>query len=149
MALEVILMNDVPNLGITGDVVRVSEGYARNYLMPRQLAAPVTAATRRQIEKKRQERAAQEAAVLAASQEQAARVGKLALNVVVKAGAEGKLFGAVTAAQIAEALAAQGIPVERHQVDLPEPLRELGKFEVPVRLHPQVTATLKVWVVEE
>ncbi len=149
MAMEVILMNDVPNLGITGDVVRVSEGYARNYLLPRQLAAPVTEATRRRIEKKRQERAAQEAVVLAAAQEQAARVGKLALNVVVKAGTEGKLFGAVTAAQIAEALAAQGIPVERHQVDLPEPLRELGKFDVPVRLHPQVTATLKVWVVEE
>ena len=142
-------MNDVPSLGVTGDVVRVAEGYARNYLLPRQLAAPVTDATRRQIEKKRQERAAQEAAAQAAAQDQAARIGKLALNVMVKAGAEGKLFGSVTAAQIAEALAAQGFPVDRHQVDLPEPLHELGKFEIPVRLHPQVTATLKVWVVEE
>lgn len=149
MATEVILMADVDGLGKEGDVVRVADGYARNFLLPKKLAAPVTDATRRRIEKNRkvrQEREAQEASV---ARELAVRIEKLSCNVQVKAGEEGKMFGAVTAAHIADVLKAQGIELDRHQIELPEPLRELGVFSVPVRLHPEVRATLKVWIVEE
>lgn len=149
MAIELILIENVKGLGVEGEVVRVAEGYARNYLLPRKLAAPVTEATRRYLEKKRREREEEQARVLARAREQAAAIEKVSCTLPVKTGEEGKLFGSVTAADIAEALAAQGIEVDRRQIELAEPIRELGVFSVPLRLHPEVNATLKVWVVEE
>lgn len=149
MATEVILMADVEGLGKEGDVVRVADGYARNFLLPKKLAAPVTAATQRRIEKNRKLRAEEDAKRLEGSRELAARIEKLSCNVPVKTGDEGKMFGAVTAAHIADILKAQGIELDRHQIELAEPLRELGVFSIPVRVHPEVQATLKVWIVEE
>ena len=149
MSKEVILMADVPGLGKEGDVVRAAEGYLRNYLLPKNLAAPVTEATRRQLEKKRRERDAQvvetknQAAALAKSLEQ------VSCTIPVKTGEGGKLFGSVTVADILAVLKTQGIELSKHQVQLEEPLRELGVFNLPVKLHPEVQATLKVWVVEE
>ena len=149
MSIEVILMRDVPGLGAESDVVRVAEGHARNYLYPKGLAAPVTPAARRRIEKARRARAAEEAATLAGARGLAAKIEALSINVPVKAGEDGKLFGSVTAAAVIEAVRAQGVTLEKHQIELPAPVRELGVFQVQVKLHPQVTAALKVWVVEE
>lgn len=148
MAVELILTENVEGLGVAGDVVRVAEGYARNYLLPRKLAAPVTDATRRQLETRRRRREEQQRQELEKARSLAAGLEAASCTLPVKAGAEGKLFGSVTANDIAAALQAQGLAVDRRQIQLPEPLRELGVFNVPVRLHPEVQATLKVWIVE-
>ena len=149
MSTEVILMAAVEGLGGEGEVVRVAEGYARNFLLPKKLAAPVTEATRRRLEKRRKERDVQVAEQRVAAQEIAQRIEETSCTIAVKAGAEGKMFGSVTAADIVDSLKVQGIQIEKQQLDLPEPLRELGVFNLPVKLHPDVQAVLKVWVVEE
>ncbi|OQW97689.1 MAG: 50S ribosomal protein L9 [Verrucomicrobia bacterium A1] len=149
MATEVILMQKVENLGMDGDVVRVAEGYARNYLFPKNLAAPVTAATRRRLEKLRADRTATETARVQAFKDLADRVAGSSVTISVRTGAADKMFGAVTAAHIADALKLQGFEIDRHQIELAEPIKELGVFTVPVRLQPETTAALKVWIVEE
>jgi len=149
MATEVILLQPVEGLGADGDVVRVADGYARNFLIPKNLAAPVTAATRRRIEKLRADRAAKDATRKAELQALADRISAASVTISVKAGADNKIFGSVTSAHVAEALQLQGIPVDHHQIDLTEPIRELGVFPVPVRVAPELEAKLKVWVVEE
>ncbi len=146
MSIEVILLKDVENLGVEGEVVRVKDGFARNMLFPGKLAAPVTEATRRRVEKIRRDRAAQDAATRAAAQALADRISQASCSIPMKTGADGKLFGSVTASHLADALALQGITVEKNQIELAEPIRELGVTSVPVRLAPQITATLKVWV---
>ena len=149
MAKEVILMADVAGLGKEGDVVRVADGHLRNYLIPNKLAAPVTDATRRQLEKKRQGREQQ----LVQEREQAAALAKtieqVSCTIPMKTGEGGKLFGSVTVTDLLAALKAQGVELAKHQLLLAEPLRELGVFQVPVKLHPDLQTTLKVWVVEE
>jgi large subunit ribosomal protein L9 len=142
-------MQDIEGLGSEGDVVRVADGYARNYLLPRKLAAPVTEATRRQVEKKRREREERLAKERDAARQLAARIEQISCTIAVKAGEEGKMFGSVTAADIAASLKSQGIEVEKQQIELAEPIRELGVFNVVVRLQPEVQAALKIWVVEE
>ncbi len=149
MAKEIILMADVEGLGGEGDVVTVADGYARNYLFPKNLAAPVTVATRRILEKKRREREEREAKLKAAAEETARKLEESGCTLTVKAGAEGKLFGSVTNADIAAALAEQGIEIERQKIVLEEPIRELGVYDLTVNLHADVKANLKVWVVEE
>ena len=149
MAKEVMLLADVAGLGQEGDLVRVAEGYLRNFLMPKKLAAPLTATTRRQVEKKRQVRDARLAAERAQLTELAKAIEQLSVTISVKTGEEGKLFGSVTAQDIVTAVAAQGVKLDRHQLQLDEPLKKLGKFDLPVKLHPEVLATVKVWIVEE
>ncbi len=149
MATEVLLLTDVKGLGKEGDVVRVADGYARNYLFPRQKAAAVTEATRRQFEKRRKEREAQRAAERAEAEALAAKLAQTSCTITVKTGEEGKLFGSVTALQIAETLKAQGIEIEKNQIELEQPIRETGVFTVPVRLKAGIETALKVWVVEE
>ena len=149
MSREVVLMADVKGLGSQGDVVRVAEGYARNFLLPRNLAAPVTDATRRRLEKARKVREEQDVKELDMAQNLAKSIEQISCTIPVKSGEGGKLFGSVTAADIVSALKAQGIEIDKHQVDLPEPLRELGVFNIPIKVLSKVQATLKIWVVEE
>ena len=149
MAKEVLLMADVKGLGAEGEVVRVAEGYARNYLFPQSLAAPVTEATRRRLEKKRKEREVQLARETEAARKLAATIEQISITIPVKTGEEGKMFGAVTVMDVVNALKAQGVEVERHLIDLPDAIRELGVFNIPVKLHPEIQAILKLWVVEE
>ena len=149
MSTEVVLMADVKGLGSQGDVVRVAEGYARNFLLPRNLAAPVTDATRRRLEKVRKVREEQDVKELDMAQNLAKSIEQISCTIPVKSGEGGKLFGSVTAADIVSALKAQGIEIDKHQVDLPEPLRELGVFNIPIKALSKVQATLKIWVVEE
>lgn len=149
MAKEVILMADVDGLGIEGDIVKVAEGYARNFLLPRSLAAPVSDMARRQLEKHRGEREARLKREREASMSLAEKLETMSLTVTAKAGPDGKLFGSVGNGDIAEALATQGVKVDRHKIQLDAALKELGVYDVVVKTGPEVQATLKVWVVEE
>lgn len=149
MAKEMILVESVEGLGVQGDVVRVSEGYARNFLLPRKLAAPVTEASRRVLEKKKEERREQELRGLDAAKELAKKIEELSCTINAKVGPEGKLFGSVGAVDIAAVLKEQGVNIDKHMIHLTEPFREVGVFKVALKLHPQIEATLKVWIVEE
>ena len=149
MAVEVLLMADVENLGAEGEVVRVADGYARNYLLPRKLAAPVTDATRRMLAKKQKVRETQRQAETVAARELAGQIEKNSYTIVVKVGAEDKLFGSVTAADIADSLKQQGFDVDKRKIALDDPIRELGVYDVKVKLLPEVEATMKVWIVQE
>ncbi len=148
MAIEVFLMADVPDLGVEGDVVTVANGYARNYLLPRNLAAPVTDATRRQLAKLQREREVARKADLEAARDRVARIANASCTIPVKAD-EGKLYGSVTAADIEAAFKSQGVELDRDMLQLAAPIKELGVYDVGVRLHPEVETTIKVWVVEE
>ena len=146
---EVILMAKVDGLGAEGDVVQVADGYARNFLLPRKKASLVTEASRRQVEKKREERIEREKNELAAAAQTAQKLQSVSCTIAVKTGEGGKMFGSVTAADIAANLKEQGIEVDRHAVQLKEAIKELGVFDIELKLHSDVSATIKVWVVEE
>lgn len=149
MAVEVLLMDAVPGLGIEGDVVKVADGYARNFLFPRGIAAEVTEGKKRQIEKKRVERLELMKKEKASAEELAKTFENLSCTIVVKTTGNGKLFGSVTAGQIKEKMAEQDVALESNQIKLAAPLHELGVFDVEISLHPEVSTTLKVWIVEE
>ena len=149
MAKEVILMEDVPGLGYTGDVVRVSPGYARNYLLPRNLAAPATDATRKRVEKRKVEAEARRAQHREAALAVAERIKALTLTLKVKAGSEGKLFGSVTALDIVGALKTQAVEVEKQQVVIGEAIKSVGDHKVTIKLMQDVSAELKVLVSAE
>lgn len=149
MATEVLLMSDVKNLGAEGETVTVADGYARNYLLPKNLAAPVNVATRRRLAKIQHERAGKLEAELTAARALAERLAGVSCTIPARATSDEQLYGSVTETEITNALANQGIEVDRSDVLLEAPIKELGIFGVPIRLHPEVEVTLKVWVVEE
>ncbi len=149
MVKELILLSDVDGLGAEGSVVKVHDGYARNYLIPRKLAAAVTAASRKRLEKIQKEREIRRQAEEASARELAARIDAASVSLSAKAGEGEKLFGSITSAHIADALKLQGIEVDRHMILMDEPIKELGVFNIAIKVHPQVQATLKVWIVEE
>jgi len=146
--MEIILLKDVEKVGAEGAVVRVKSGFARNYLIPHGLAARATPqqlatvqeAARRQQQKAERQRA--EADTLKR------KIEGRSLTMQLSLGAEDKAFGAITTHDVCEALAREGITVEKHAVHLEQPIKSLGIYEIPVRVHPDVTATLKLWVVK-
>ena len=144
--MKVILCEDVPNLGKMGASVKVADGYARNYLLPRKLAVNAESATAKQIEHELQIIRRREEKLRAAMTEFAKKLEDLTVEVQARAGEEDKLFGSVTNAMIAEKLAEMGVEIDRKQIVLDEPIRALGIFTVPVRLGHGIEATLKVWV---
>lgn len=147
MAIEVLLVENVADLGKIGDVVRVSDGYARNFLLPKKLATPVTKAALRAIETKKVKAAAEEAARVEAFKVQADAIGRLAITLTVKAGEDDKLYGSVNVPQILEALAKENVTVEKTAVVMPEAIKALGEYNIEIKLHPEVQAALKVRVV--
>lgn len=147
--MEVILRQAVEKLGHPGDVVKVSAGYARNYLIPRGIAVIATPGNKKQIELQRRRLEAAEEARRSAAQEQAAVFEQVSLTFSARVGEEGKLFGSVTAADIVQQLEALGHRVEKRQVDLPEPIKALGVYRVPIRLHADVKPEIKVWVIKQ
>jgi len=149
MAQELILMADVEGLGLEGQTVKVTEGYARNYLLPRKLAASISQAALKRLEKNRLEREGRQQKDRAAAQALAQVLEQLSCTIPVKVGDNDKLFGSVNANDIADALKAQKIELDRRKIHLAEPIRELGVYTVKVKLHPEVEASLKVWVVGE
>ena len=150
MATEIFLMANVPDLGAEGDVVTVADGYARNYLIPKQLGAPVTAATKRKLAKIQREREAAQAEALAGAKKSAAKLDGASVTIAVKTiEGEEKLYGSVGEAEIAAALKEQGLEVEKDLIVIDGHIKELGVFDVKVKLHPEVESTVKVWIVEE
>jgi large subunit ribosomal protein L9 len=147
--MEVILRQAVDNLGHAGDVVEVSNGYARNYLLPRGFAFAATEGNKKRIEQEKSRLEAAENERRSKAQELAAKLEEVSLSFSARVGEEGKLFGSVTAADIAQQLEAQGLHVEKRMIDLHDPIRALGVYRVPIRLHADVKPEVKVWVIKQ
>ena len=147
--IEVILREDVKSLGKAGEMVRVKPGYARNFLLPRGLAFEATEGNKKRIAAETKARAVRDQAERGDAERAAATLGAVTLTLTGKAGEEGKLFGSITAQDIAEALAKAGHTVDRRRIEMDHPLKTLGHHTVRVRLHPDVHAELRVSVVSE
>lgn len=147
--MEVILREDVQKLGHRGDVVKVADGYGRNYLLPRKLAMEATASNKAVIEQMKQAAVRRSAIERADSEALGKQLETVKLTFQRKAGEKDHLFGSVTSSDIADALEQKGFNIERRKIQLSEPLKSLGEFEVPVRLHRDVTSTIKVTVEKE
>jgi len=147
--MQVILREHVDNLGRRGEIVKVADGYARNYLLPRKLALLATEGNKKQIERERGKFVAKEAEEQKVAEAMVERLGALDIAIAKKVGETEALYGSVTTSDIAEALAAKGVEIDRRKLHLSEPIKRLGEFDVPVRLHPDVTAHVKVRVVAE
>lgn len=146
---KVLLREDVDDLGARGEIVRVRAGYARNYLLPRNLAVEATAGNVKGIEAERAALLKKEAKERATAEGQAQQIGALQLEFKRKAGEQGALYGSVTSMDVAEALHGRGYEIDRHRIHLREPLKRVGEYTVPVRLHRDVTIDLKVRVAPE
>jgi large subunit ribosomal protein L9 len=147
--MEVILRQAVENVGKPGEIVKVSNGFARNYLLPRGLAYEATAGNRKRIEQEKARLESAENQRKSEAEELAARLEPVQLTFSARVGEEDKLFGSVTSADIAHQLQAQGFQIEKRQIDLHEPIKSLGVFKVPVRLHAEVKPEIKVWVIKQ
>ncbi len=146
---KVLLREDVDDLGARGEIVRVRAGYARNYLLPRNLAVEATAGNVKGIESERAALLKKEAKERSTAEGQAQQIGALQLEFKRKAGEQGALYGSVTSMDVAEALRERGYEIERHRIHMREPLKRVGEYTVPVRLHREVTIDLKVRVAPE
>jgi large subunit ribosomal protein L9 len=147
--MELILREDVDKLGRRGDVVKVTDGYARNFLLPRGLGMPVTAANKAMVEKEKKAHALRLAKEKAEFEALAARISALRYVAPRKVGENDVLYGSVTAGDVAEFLKTKGLEIDKRRVLLEEPVKALGEHEVRVRLHPEVHATLKLLVTKE
>ena len=147
--MQIILQEDIEKLGHRGDIVTVKPGYARNFLLPRKLAVEASAGNLKAIERIRTSLAKKTATELDAAQKQAALINGVSLRFTRKTGENDQLFGSVTSSDIAEAVAKKGINLDRRQIQLHDPLKTLGEFTIPVKLHKEVTAHLKVVIEKE
>ena len=147
--MEVILRSDIERLGKIGDVVRVSPGYARNYLIPKNLAYPATGNNLKRIESEKRRAAQLTDRELEQARRHAEKLSELSLTFQVKVGEEDKLYGSVTAGDIVEKVSKQGFDLDRRKIVIEEPIKKLGVYTVPVKLHTEITGNIKVWVVKE
>ena len=147
--MEVILREHVDNLGRRGDVVKVADGYARNYLLPRKLALAVTDANKRQIERERKIADLRDAEEKQQAEAIAQRLGTSDIEIARRVGENDTLYGSVTSADIAHALEAKGFQIDKRKIVLPDPIKAIGEVTVPVKIHRDVTAQVKVKVVPE
>jgi len=147
--MEVILRQAVESVGKPGDVVEVKAGYARNYLLPRGLAFLATEGNKKRISMEKARLEAAENERIGAAQNIANRLEQVSLTFSARVGEEEKLFGSVTAADIVQQLHAQGFDIEKRQVDLHEPIKSLGVYKVPIKLHADVKPEIRVWVIKQ
>jgi large subunit ribosomal protein L9 len=147
--MEVILREHVDNLGKRGEIVKVADGYARNYLLPRNLALPATAGNKKHVERERKIMETREAEEKGAAEAIATRLAAVDISIARRVGDTEQLYGSVTAADITEFLKAKGFEIDRRRLILPEAIKTLGEFDVPLKLHREVTVPLKVKVVKE
>ena len=147
--MEIILREDIENLGARGDVVRVAAGYARNFLLPKKKAVAATDSNRKIVEQERQAHLRKEAKQIGEAQELAKLVGAVTVTIARKAGENDQLFGSVTSKDLADALEKKGFSIDRRKIQLDEPIKSLGEFNIPVKLHRAVTVNLHVRVVRE
>lgn len=147
--MEIILRADVQHLGKIGEVVKVKDGYARNYLLPKGLAYPATDANKKRIAFEGERLAKQRAGEKSAAEAEAAKLAEVQLSFAMKVGEEDKLYGSVTASDIQRKLEELGMHVDKRKIDLDEPIRELGEFKVGIKIHPEVRPEVRVTVVKE
>ena len=147
--MEVILREDVEKLGNRGEVVKVAAGYARNFLLPRRLAVAATDANRKIVEQERQAHLRKEANLKSEAVDLGQLLGGVSVTIAQKAGENDQLFGSVTAKDVADALAAKNFTIDRRKVQLDEPIKQLGEYKVPLRLHRDVVIEITVTVVRE
>lgn len=147
--MKVILRKDFETLGKIGDVVAVKDGYARNYLLPRQIAYRATTSSLRALEEEKKQHERQEQKQLKDAEKIASELEKVSITIAMKVGEDDKLFGSVTSQMIADSLKEKGFTVDKRTIELEEPIKTLGIFEVPVKLHTKISAKAKVWVVRE
>jgi len=147
--MEVILREHVDNLGKRGEIVKVADGYARNYLLPRKLALPATDGNRKHVERERKIVEARESQEKAQAEAIAARLAAVEITIARRVGETDQLYGSVTSADIADFLKEKGFELDRRKLILPEPIKAIGDHEVPLKLHREVTVPLKVHVVKE
>ncbi len=147
--MEVILREDIDKLGRRGDIVSVKDGYARNYLLPRKLAIAASEANRKQVAEMKAAAARHDAREKGAAESVATQLGEVVVTITAKAGEQDQLFGSVTTMDIAAALEAKGFSIDKRKIELEEPIKTIGEYSVPVRLHHDVTASVKVNVTRE
>jgi len=147
--MKVILRQDYEVLGHIGDTVEVKDGYARNYLIPRDIAYAATPGALQALEEEKKQFARRQEKAKKTAENLATTLGSVSVTLKMKVGEEDKLFGSVTSQMIAEQLSAEGITIDKRCIELAEPIKALGVYEVPVKLHPQVGSQIKVWVVAE
>jgi len=147
--MEVILREHVDNLGERGEIVKVANGYARNYLLPRKLALPVTAGNKKHVEREHKIMESREAEEKGQAEGIAARLAVIDVRIARRVGDTGQLYGSVTASDITEYLKTKGFEIDRRKLILPEPIKAIGEHQVPLKLHREVTVPLKVHVVKE
>ena len=147
--MEIILRADVQHLGKIGEVVKVKDGYARNYLLPKGLAYPATEANKKRIAFEGERLARLRAGEKSAAEAEAAKLADVQLSFAMKVGEEDKLYGSVTASDIQRKLEELGIHVDKRKIDLQEPIRELGEFNVGIKIHPEVRPEVRITVVKE
>lgn len=147
--MKVILRQNYEGLGSIGDVVAVKDGYARNFLVPRKIAYRATASSLKALEEEKKQHERKEVKSMKEAEALASKLSSLSLTIPMKVGEDEKLFGSVTSQMIADALATQNFTVDKRDITLEEPIKALGIFEVPVKVHSKVSAKVKVWVVRE
>ena len=147
--MDIILMENVEKLGQVGDVVKVKNGYARNYLLPRQLGMPATAGNIKRVEKEKAQRLAAFELEKKEAQQKAESLSKVSLTIAVEVNDQEKLYGAVSETEILEALEAEGQKIDKKALVLEKPVDDLGIFEIGVKLHPQVIAKIRLWVTKK
>ena len=147
--MKLILLKDVPKLGVLGDEVEVKDGYARNYLLPRNYAIKSTKGAVRVLEQKQKQKERREKVLRNQSEKIAEKIKLISCTIPVEAGEEDKLFGSVTAEMIKEVLLAEGVEVDKKQIALEDPIKALGVYNVDIKLHPEVKAQLRIWVVKK
>jgi large subunit ribosomal protein L9 len=147
--MEIILREHVDNLGRRGEIVKVADGYARNYLLPRKLALLATAGNKKHVERERRIMETREAEEKGQAEAIAARLASISIAISRRVGDTDQLYGSVTASDIADFLKTKGFEIDRRKLILPEPIKTLGEHNVPLKLHREVTAPLKVQVVKE
>jgi large subunit ribosomal protein L9 len=147
--MKIILRKEHEKLGAAGTVVDVTDGYARNYLIPRGIAYPADAGSMRALEEEKRQQSRRDSRQLHSSEKLAHEIEKISLTLKMKVGEDEKLFGSVTSQMIAEALKEKGFEVDKRTIELEEPIKALGIYTVDVKLHQSITGKLKVWVVHE
>ncbi len=147
--MQVILQENIPSLGKAGEVVSVKDGYGRNYLLPKGKAVKADPKNLKMLDHQKRVVAAKEAKRKTEAEDLAKKMGELSITISREAGEGEKIFGSVTTKDVAEALRREGYVIDRHDIKLEEHIKQLGIFDVPVKLHPEVTGTVKVWVVKK
>jgi len=147
--MDIILMKNVEKLGQVGDVVKVKNGYARNYLLPRQMCMPATTGNIKRIEKEKASRLAIDEAQKKEAQQKAEILSKVSLTIAVEVNDQEKLYGAISDSDILEALQAENHKIDKKSLVLEKPIDELGIFEIGIKLHPQVIAKIRLWVTKK